>query len=83
MPRRGSRAGAWFETAEWVWDFEKKIPSLRYEVKDGKLLDNARLTWNAEDKQFHLKATLPDETTREYAGDHERGGETRLGIRRR
>ncbi len=68
MPRRGSRTGAWFEKAEWVWDFEKKIPSLRYNVKDGKLLDKAKLTYSAEDKQFHLTATLPDDTTRDYAG---------------
>ncbi len=74
MPRRGSRAGAWFENAEWVWDFEKKTPSLRYEVKQGKLLDKARLTWNADDKQFHVKATLPDETTRDYAGTMNEAG---------
>jgi YHS domain-containing protein len=68
MPRRGSNVGAWFETAEWVWDFEEKAPALRYDVKTGQLLETARLTWDPAQKQFHLKAKLPDETTREYAG---------------
>src|SRR5690606_22164264 len=68
QPRRGSNVGAWFETAEWVWDFDEKTPALRYEVKAGQLLRSARLTWDLERKQFHLKASLPDESTREYAG---------------
>ena len=35
--RRGSRAGAWTETAEWVWDFsEPNRPAVRFEVEGGK-----------------------------------------------
>ena len=68
QPRRGSNVGAWFETAEWVWDFEEKIPAIRYDVKKGQLLKTARLSWDAEEQKFRLKAVLPDDTTREYAG---------------
>ena len=35
--RRGSRAGTWSETAEWVWDFsEPDRPAVRFEVEGGK-----------------------------------------------
>ncbi len=68
MPRRGSQVGAWIESAEWVWDFQEKTPSILYDVKKGQLLESARLTWNPDQKQFHLKVTLPNEEVREYAG---------------
>ncbi|MCA9069465.1 MAG: hypothetical protein KDA84_11100 [Planctomycetaceae bacterium] len=74
MPRRGSRAGAWFETAEWVWDFEAKTPAIKYEVKKSQLLDTARMTWDVKTKKYHLKAKLPDETTREYTGAWDKDG---------
>src|SRR5687768_15526493 len=35
MPKRGSQAGAWIESAEWVWDFQEKTPAIRYDVKKG------------------------------------------------
>ena len=35
--RRGSRAGAWSESAEWVWDFSTPgAPAVRFDVTDGK-----------------------------------------------
>lgn len=68
MPKRGSQVEAWIESAEWVWDFQEKAPAVRYDVKKGQLLKSARLTWDPEQKQFHLKATLPDDSTRKYAG---------------
>ena len=35
--RRGSRAGAWREEAEWVWDFSTpNAPAVRFDVTDGK-----------------------------------------------
>ena len=35
--RRGSRAGAWREEAEWVWDFSApNAPAVRLDVTDGK-----------------------------------------------
>lgn len=74
MPRRGSRVGAWFETAEWVWDFKDKTPAIKYEVKKGQLLDTARMTWDAKQKMYRLKATLPDESIREYTGGWNEAG---------
>ncbi len=68
MPRRGSNVGAWFETADWVWDFKEKTPAIKYDVKQSQLLKSARLTWNPAQKQFQLKAILPDDSTREYQG---------------
>jgi YHS domain-containing protein len=68
MPRRGSAVGAWSETALWVWEFTDKTPAILYEVKDSQLLKTARLTWDAEKKQFRLKASLADDSTREYVG---------------
>ncbi len=74
MPRRGSRVGAWMESAEWVWDFKEKTPAVRYDIEKGKLLTSARLTWDAKDQKFHLKATLPDKASRQYQGDFDNAG---------
>jgi YHS domain-containing protein len=68
MPKRGSQAGAWIESAEWVWDFQEKTPALCYNVKQGQLLESGRLTWDPEQKQFRLKATLPNDSIRDYFG---------------
>ncbi len=70
QPRRGSNQGAWREDAEWVWEFgkDKGDIAIRYDVKDGKLLKSARLTYDAAAKQFLLAATTPDEQTINYNG---------------
>lgn len=68
QPRRGSNAGAWTENAEWVWHFHESDVALDYVVKEGKLLDTARLTYAPADKSYMLKATLPDKTERTYVG---------------
>jgi YHS domain-containing protein len=70
QPRRGSNQGAWREDAEWVWEFgkDKGDIAIRYDVKDGKLLKSARLTYDAAAKQFLLAVTTPDEQTIKYAG---------------
>lgn len=75
QPRRGSAQGAWREDAEWVWEFgeHKGDVAIRYDVKDGMLLKSARLTYDAQAKQFLLTATTPDEQTIKYAGRHEGG----------
>ena len=39
--RRGSRAGAWREEAEWIWDFSQPdAPAVRFDVTDGKELSS-------------------------------------------
>jgi YHS domain-containing protein len=68
QPRRGSAAGSWRESAEWVWDFSQPAPAIRYVVTDGKLLKSVRMTFDDKANQFRATAELPDGSTREYAG---------------
>ncbi len=68
QPRRGSAAGSWKETANWVWDFTQPAPAIRYEVTDGKLIKEVRLTFDPSSGLFHAVATLADGTTRDYEG---------------
>jgi len=68
QPRRGSAAGSWRESAEWVWDFSQPVPAIRYVVTDGKLLKSARITFDDKTNQFRATAELPDGSTRDYAG---------------
>jgi YHS domain-containing protein len=72
QPRRGSAAGSWQETANWVWDFSQtKTPAIKYEVTDGKFIKQARVTFDEPTGQFHATVTLADGTTRDYTGKFE------------
>lgn len=68
QPVRGSNKGAWTEKAEWVWEIKKDSVAIQYQVKDGKALQGARLTYDPEHQQFQLTATLPDKSPREFTG---------------
>jgi YHS domain-containing protein len=68
QPRRGSAAGSWRESAEWVWDFSQPAPAIRYVVTDGKLLKSARITFDDKANLFRATVELPDGSTRDYAG---------------
>lgn len=68
QPVRNSTRGAWTEKAEWVWEIKKDAVSLRYEIKDGQALHSARLTYDPEAKLYHLTASLPDKSMRDYTG---------------
>ncbi|MDB5388599.1 MAG: hypothetical protein JWM11_4245 [Planctomycetaceae bacterium] len=68
QPVRGSNKGAWTEKAEWVWEIKKDSVAICYQIKDGKALTEARLTYDPARKLFLLTAKLPDKKTREYAG---------------
>lgn len=68
LPRRGSRAGAWTEKAEWVWRFGKNSAAVDYKVDKGKLLQSARVTYDPERKLFSLAGTFADKTLRAYTG---------------
>jgi hypothetical protein len=68
QPRRGSAAGSWRESAEWVWDFSQPVPAIRYVVTDGKLLKAARITFDDKANLFRATVDLPDGSTRDYAG---------------
>jgi YHS domain-containing protein len=68
QPRRGSAAGSWKESANWVWDFSQPDPAIRYDVTDGKLIKTARFTFDNQTGLFRAAATEADGTTRDYAG---------------
>jgi hypothetical protein len=68
MPRRGSRAGAWSETADWVWQFEKNTVAIDYKVAKGKLLQSGRVTYDPDRKLFLLSGTFADNVHRDYEG---------------
>ncbi len=81
QPKRNSADGAWSEKAEWIWDFHKEdkehkehkahdheAVAIKYDVKSGKFLTSATITWDAKAGVYHLTATLPDKSTREYSG---------------
>ncbi|MEX2287893.1 MAG: YHS domain-containing protein [Planctomycetaceae bacterium] len=68
MPKRNSQDGAWSETAEWVWHFDKTQATIDFKTKDGKLLESGKLAWNAKAKNYRLTAVAPDKTQRDYAG---------------
>ncbi len=68
QPRRGSAAGSWRESAEWVWDFSQPEPAIRYVVTDGKLLKSVRITFDDQSHLFHATAELADGAKREYSG---------------
>jgi YHS domain-containing protein len=68
QPRRGSAAGSWRESAEWVWDFSQSTPAIRYVVTDGKLLKSVRITFDDKANVFRATADLPGGSTRAYAG---------------
>jgi len=72
LPRRGSNRGAWSETAQWVWQLKSGPPALLYEIKNGKLLESARLTYLPDKKTYQLNAKLAEGSQRQYQGQLEK-----------
>lgn len=73
QPQRGSARGAWKETADWAWSFEKdKPPALVYAVKDGKLLQSVRLTYDPKTTEYRADVTYADKTSRKFVGSLEK-----------
>ena len=68
QPVRNSNKGSWSESAEWVWEIRKDHVGVRYNVKDGKHLATALVSWDPQKKEFSLTATLPDKSERAYTG---------------
>jgi YHS domain-containing protein len=68
QPVRNSNKGSWSETAEWLWEIKKEHVGVRYNVKEGKHLTSALVTWDPEEKDYVLEATLPDKSERTYTG---------------
>lgn len=69
--RRGSNRGAWMEQAHWVWQFKSDVPAIKYDVEKGKQLKSATLTYDPRDNTYRLRAHLPDDEQRDFAGQLE------------
>lgn len=67
-PKRNSTSGAWFEKGEWIWEIKKERVGLRYNVKDGKQIVTALLTFDPAKREYQLDATFDDKSNRRYAG---------------
>lgn len=67
MPRRNSTRGAWIETAEWRWDFQDGA-AIVYDVKKGRLLQSARVTFDPKTKEYVLAARFAGDAKRTYRG---------------
>jgi YHS domain-containing protein len=68
QPRRGSSSGSWSEKAEWVWDFSRPEPAIRFDVSQGKLMKSARLTFDEKAGLFRAAVDLAAGGTRTYEG---------------
>ncbi len=68
QPKRGSTQGAWQEKGSCKWQLKKGETGLVWTAESGKQWSTAFLTFDPEAKQYALKLTLPDETTRSYTG---------------
>jgi hypothetical protein len=67
QPKRGSNAGAWKETIDTAWDLKKDQTGIRWTAKDAPQWKSAWLS-SPRDGEFVLKATLADDSVREYQG---------------
>ncbi len=75
QPRRGSRIGAWRESASWAWELTESSAALAIEIEDGKWLRSGLLHPDFEKpSQFRLDAVFPDESIRSYVGSTDERG---------
>ena len=66
-PQRYRTEGTWREKADWVWAFEENGPTIKYNVKDGKLLVG-EVSWDVEKKHYSLQTEWADGSKRVYHG---------------
>ncbi len=71
QPKRASQQGAWQEKTVAVWELKPKSTGIRLNVDAGKHWKSALLGYDDKAKKFTLKATLLDDTTRDYQGQLE------------
>jgi YHS domain-containing protein len=67
--KRGSNVGSWIENSGWVWDLKQGQAAIDWEIKSGKHLATAKITYDADKKRYILQSTLPDKTQRTYVGE--------------
>jgi hypothetical protein len=70
--RRGSRAGAWQEDGIFVWNFDDGGVAIQYDIKEGKHIRTALVTWDPKAKAFRMNAAFADKVQREYTGRFEK-----------
>ena len=64
QPKRGSSRGAWFEKAEWQWDFSGGQPKLNCQIEKGKLARQISITAATTEKNIADKSkSSPDGST--------------------
>lgn len=69
QPRRGSNRGAWREDAEFIWDFSGPLPAIKLVVQEGKLAQQAIISYNVEGKLYTLSLKEPDGTESVLTGN--------------
>ena len=70
QPKRGSNAGAWLESANWVWDFSDDVTRLRCDTERGKLFQSMELRPNSAD-EFEIHVEAPDGRKTRFRGKRE------------
>lgn len=71
QPKRGSNVGAWKEAIDTAWDLKKDQTGIRWSAKDSTQWKSVWLS-SPRENEFVLKATLADDTVREYRGKLEK-----------
>lgn len=61
--RRGSTQGAWTETAEWAWQFDKSRAAVAFQSPRGKYYTSGRIVPGEKPKTFELIATRAGDKT--------------------
>ena len=65
----------WGETHAWAWRFEKGVPvGLSVAMKGDKLLAEARLSYDAASRTYHLEGTDPDKKPVAFTGALDKAG---------
>ena len=72
MVKRGSTRGAWRETGEFLWKFDKNTVGIEYRVDKGKHIRTGLLSWDPDSKKFTFDAVFADKSKREYVGEYKK-----------
>ena len=71
MPKRGSQAGAWQETAHAIWELKPESKGIRLTVESGKQWKSALLSFDESKKQFTLTTVRTDDSQITFRGKWE------------
>ena len=68
QPRRGSRKGAWQETAVCRWDFSAKHPAIRFDTEHGLQFEKLTMMIADDGKSLELHQQINKQSSRIYYG---------------